>query len=197
MNATWHERHPMPRNPTTAQRITWHVEHHAHCNCRPIPPKLQAQIRLNPQPVRAGRGNGTLRDLLSDGDRRSLAKSERVRALVREAPQRVGELAELANDKDYLVSMRAMDLLEKLAREHPAWVQPYKKLFIGPLADAEGWEILARDDSTLHGILQKHIDSFERSGSKALATRARSIRTRLFDTRQSKISFRSSDAQGR
>jgi hypothetical protein len=37
--------------------------------------------------------------------------------------------------------MRAMDLLEKLAHEHAEWVQPHKRLFIGPLADSEQWEI--------------------------------------------------------
>ena len=34
-----------------------------------------------------------------------------------------------------------MDLLEKLAHEHADWVQPHKRLFIGPLADSDQWEI--------------------------------------------------------
>jgi hypothetical protein len=37
--------------------------------------------------------------------------------------------------------MRAMDLLEKLAHEHPAWIQPYRDIFIGPLAEHDSWEI--------------------------------------------------------
>ncbi len=33
------------------------------------------------------------------------------------------------------------DLLEKVAHEHPEWVAPYKKVFIGPLAESDKWEI--------------------------------------------------------
>ena len=57
------------------------------------------------------------------------------------APHRVSELARLAKDRDWLVSMRAMDLLEKLAHDHADWVQPHRKVFIGPLADSEKWEL--------------------------------------------------------
>jgi len=39
------------------------------------------------------------------------------------------------------VAQRALDLLEKLAHEHPDWIEPHKKLFIGPLADSDKWEI--------------------------------------------------------
>jgi hypothetical protein len=44
MNASWHERHPMPPKATVDQRIAWHLEHQQHCSCRPIPAKLQEQI---------------------------------------------------------------------------------------------------------------------------------------------------------
>jgi hypothetical protein len=50
-------------------------------------------------------------------------------------------VAALALDADWLVSMRALDLLEKLAHEHADWVAPHKQLFIGPLADSDKWEI--------------------------------------------------------
>ena len=83
----------------------------------------------------------SLRSLLSGGDRRSIARSIQARALVEEDRGRVAELAELARDSDWLVSMRAIDLLEKLAQEHPGWIQPHKSLFIGPLADSDEWEI--------------------------------------------------------
>lgn len=46
----------------------------------------------------------------------------------------------LARDSDWLISLRSMDLLEKLAHEHPDWVEPYKDLFIGPIADSDKWE---------------------------------------------------------
>jgi hypothetical protein len=45
INAEWHKRHRMPKNPTVEQRIAWHVEHAKQCACRPIPPKLLEQMR--------------------------------------------------------------------------------------------------------------------------------------------------------
>jgi len=86
-------------------------------------------------------GSRDLRQLLSGGDRRSVAGSERAHALIMADPKRIAELASLARDEDWLVSMRALDLLEKLAHERADWVQPFKKLFLGPLADSDKWEI--------------------------------------------------------
>lgn len=125
----------MPRNPSVEERITWHLEHQKQCACRPIPPKLKEQIGSRSS------AKGSLRSLFSGGDRRSVARSPRARALVEADPRRVTELAALARDDDWLVSMRVMDLLEKLAHEHPDWVQPHKRLFIGTLADSDKWEI--------------------------------------------------------
>ncbi len=84
---------------------------------------------------------GSLRPLLAGGDRRSVARSARAKALILKDPRKVAELAVLALDFDWLVSMRAMDLLEKLAHARPELVQPHKDLFLGPLADSEQWEI--------------------------------------------------------
>src|SRR5262249_44257044 len=83
----------------------------------------------------------SLRALLSGGDRRSVAHSRRARRVVEKNPPRIDELADLAKDDDWLVSMRALDLLEKLAHQHPDWGQPHKSLFVGPLADSDKWEI--------------------------------------------------------
>lgn len=167
----------------------------------------------------------TLRRLLSGGDRRSVARSDQARALIAANPRRVAQLATLAEDPDWLVSMRALDLLEKLAHEHPGWVQPHKKLFIGPLADSDEWEIrlqvvralpllawtprerkrvvevLRRDlehpqrfvrawaldslatfalrDRALLPIVEGALKVFQRSGSKALQSRARHVRQRI------------------
>ena len=82
-----------------------------------------------------------IHSLLSGGDRRGIADSNLVRALIERAPARVAELADLAGDEDQLITQRALDLLEKLAHEHPDWVEPHKRLFIGPLADNDRWEI--------------------------------------------------------
>jgi hypothetical protein len=181
-----------------------------------VPPSISSDVSHPRTP---------LRRLLSGGDRRSIATSKRAWALIRATPERVGELALLAHDDDWLVSMRALDLLEKIAHEHADWVQPHQKLFIGPLADSDKWEIrlqivrtlpllqwtgrerarvvqilerdvehpqkfvkawaldglatLARVDRGLLPRVSRHLASFERSGSTALAARARHIRARL------------------
>jgi hypothetical protein len=40
MNAEWHHANPMPKNPTIAQRVRWHLAHRTYCACRPVPPQL-------------------------------------------------------------------------------------------------------------------------------------------------------------
>lgn len=82
-----------------------------------------------------------MRTLLSGGDRRSIAESNRARALIERRPSHVSELAALVIDDDWLVAQRALDLLEKLAHDHTDWVEPYKAVFIGPLAESDKWEI--------------------------------------------------------
>jgi hypothetical protein len=87
------------------------------------------------------KAKGSLRPLLSGGDRRSIAQSAQALKLVRAHPDLVAQVARLAVDRDWLVSMRAMDLLEKLVHDRPEWIDPYKHLFIGTLADSTRWEI--------------------------------------------------------
>ena len=82
-----------------------------------------------------------LRRLLTGGDRRSIADSNQVRRLVENEPSLVGDLAALTKDEDWLVVQRAVDLLEKLAHEHRDWIEPHKRIFIGPLAESDKWEI--------------------------------------------------------
>ena len=82
-----------------------------------------------------------LRTLLSGGDRRSIGRSNRALELIRANPSRVSAIAELAQDADWLIAMRAVDLLEKLARQNPEWVEPHKRIFLGALADSDKWEI--------------------------------------------------------
>ena len=77
---------------------------------------------------------GQIRLPLSGGDRRSIAASNRVRPLIENNPSLVTELAALTADEDWLVTQRALDLLEKLAHDHAEWIAPHKKIFIGPLA---------------------------------------------------------------
>ena len=82
-----------------------------------------------------------MRDLLAGGDRRSQAQSHLVLSRVRGRPERIAELVELTRDEDWLVAMRSLDLVEKLAHEDPASIEPHKAVFIGELADSDKWEI--------------------------------------------------------
>jgi hypothetical protein len=82
-----------------------------------------------------------LRRLLTGGDRRSIAQSDRVRALVEKDPKLVAELAGLTEDTDWLISQRAFDLLEKIAQDHADWIEPHKRIFLGPGAGSDKWEV--------------------------------------------------------
>ena len=82
-----------------------------------------------------------IRELLTGGDRRSIADSNRVRAMIERDRSLVDALVELANDDDWLVSQRALDLLEKLSQDHPEWIEPHKRIFIGPRAKSDKWEV--------------------------------------------------------
>ena len=129
----------MPRRAAPRRRLAWHLAHQRHCGCRPIPPGLAA-LAAPAGPARA-RPAPALRALLSGGDRRSVAGSRIAHAAVIAEPGRVSEVAALAEDDDWLVAMRALDLLEKLAQAHPDWVQPHRRLFVGQLADGDKWEV--------------------------------------------------------
>jgi hypothetical protein len=61
--------------------------------------------------------------------------------LIENDPSLVTELAALTTDEDWLVTQRALDLLEKLAHDHADWIAPHKKIFVGPLAASDKWEI--------------------------------------------------------
>jgi hypothetical protein len=83
----------------------------------------------------------TMREWLSGGDRRSQAQSYLALGRARGHADRIAALAELTTDEDWLVAMRSLDLLEKLAQEQAASVAPHQHVFIGELADSDKWEI--------------------------------------------------------
>src|SRR5262249_31602968 len=74
----------------------------------------------------------TLRELLAGGDRRSQARSKQALARVVNGDAPVADLVALVGDDDWLVSMRALDLLEKLAHSPPPWAAPHSRLFLAP-----------------------------------------------------------------
>jgi hypothetical protein len=45
INAEWHAKHKMPKNPTLEQRVKWHLEHAKHCSCRPIEGKMLEEFK--------------------------------------------------------------------------------------------------------------------------------------------------------
>ncbi|MEK6700219.1 MAG: hypothetical protein AABZ10_14405 [Nitrospirota bacterium] len=51
MNREWHRAHKIPEKATLEERIKWHVAHAKKCGCRPIPFKIQGEMKK-----RQGRG---------------------------------------------------------------------------------------------------------------------------------------------
>jgi hypothetical protein len=45
INELWHQKNPMPKNPTIDQRIDWHIAHQKNCACRGIPVKLKEEMK--------------------------------------------------------------------------------------------------------------------------------------------------------
>jgi len=46
INAKWHLKNPMPKNPGFEQRLKWHKEHNKNCACRPgFPTKLLEEMK--------------------------------------------------------------------------------------------------------------------------------------------------------
>jgi hypothetical protein len=46
-------RPPMPKNATFEQRVAWHREHAAHCDCRKPPPDIAAILAQKEPPAPA------------------------------------------------------------------------------------------------------------------------------------------------
>lgn len=44
LNEAWHKANRMPANPSTDERIAWHLEHVKHCGCRKISGKLKEEM---------------------------------------------------------------------------------------------------------------------------------------------------------
>ncbi len=44
INAAWHTKNKMPKNPRLEERIRWHKEHAKLCSCREIPESIKKYI---------------------------------------------------------------------------------------------------------------------------------------------------------
>ncbi|MFZ0158214.1 MAG: hypothetical protein WAL50_04215 [Kineosporiaceae bacterium] len=74
---------------------------------------------------------------LRGGDPRSLGQANEIVGEVLSAPDRLAELVECVLGDDPVVRMRASDALEKVARQRPAWVEPFLDRLLGPVSTIE------------------------------------------------------------
>lgn len=78
---------------------------------------------------------------LGGGDRRSIGRSDEVVAEVLAEPSLFGPLFEGLLQPDPLIRMRSADAIEKITRQHPAYLQPYKTQLIQQVAHIDQQEV--------------------------------------------------------
>jgi hypothetical protein len=74
---------------------------------------------------------------LAGGDRRSIGRSDEVVKLVLARPALFRALFQGLSSDDYLVQMRAADAMEKITRERPELLNPYKRKLLAIGASAK------------------------------------------------------------
>jgi len=79
--------------------------------------------------------------LLEEGDRRTIGRSDQVAAMVSDNPTLFSKLIAGLWSADALLRMRAADATEKVTREHPEFLRPYKKELLGLLTEATQQEL--------------------------------------------------------
>ena len=79
--------------------------------------------------------------LLTGGDRRSIGRSDQVAAAVLQSPRLFPQLIAGLWSSDSLVRMRAADAVEKISREKPELLRPYKKELLGLMQETEEKEV--------------------------------------------------------
>jgi HEAT repeat protein len=80
-------------------------------------------------------------DKLRGGDRRSLGESAEVVAAVAKTPALFADLFECLFDDDPVVRMRAADAVEKVTREGPQLLQPWKRPLLETVAARKEKEV--------------------------------------------------------
>jgi hypothetical protein len=85
--------------------------------------------------------------MLSGGDERSIGRAGEVVELVRREPKAAAEVIACLWDPDRCVRMRAADVAEKVSREQPVLIEPYRKTLLGLLTEetqpAVQWHLTA------------------------------------------------------
>ncbi len=122
LNSVWHLKHPMPKNPTLDQRITWHLDHVQHCGCRGIPTLLLEKMKERNIMIPAAKAGGNAMDFdsLHDPDpkvRYGFAKE--IATLAAKSPQtlypRVDELLPFLDSENQILRWTVIDILGHLA----------------------------------------------------------------------------------
>jgi hypothetical protein len=78
---------------------------------------------------------------LEGGDLRSIGRSEEVVHDILTNPTLFGEVFEGMLNEDPIIRMRSADVLEKVSRERPEYLQPYKSRLIGEISKIEQQEV--------------------------------------------------------
>jgi len=80
-------------------------------------------------------------DQLRGGDRRSIGRVPQVVQEVSKNPELAGELAVGLVSDDPIIRMRAADALEKVSKDRPALLDPFKDILLTVAADSEQQEV--------------------------------------------------------
>jgi hypothetical protein len=78
---------------------------------------------------------------LEGGDRRSIGRSDQVATLVRSNPRLFPHLMQGLWSEDPLIRMRAADAAEKVTRNSPQLLAPYRKELLGLMAESTQQEL--------------------------------------------------------
>ena len=79
--------------------------------------------------------------LLSVGDLRMTGNVDQVIKLVLSEPTLFENVINIIISAEPATRMRASDTIEKITREHPEWLKPYKNIFLNEIANIEQKEV--------------------------------------------------------
>jgi hypothetical protein len=142
--------------------------------------------------------------LMAGGHRRSIGRADEVAARVRKEPRLFPQLLAGLWSEEAVVRMRAADVTEKVTRERPELLRPYKKELLGLLAETTvkemRWHLAAivprlalnpkerlRAVTSLENYLQDDssiVKTFALAGLAELSVNDRILRTRVLELLQ-------------
>lgn len=78
---------------------------------------------------------------LKGGDLRSIGKANKVTKSILANPKLFQEIIQGITDADPLIRMRAADVAEKVSKQHPEYLQPFKRQLINEIAGISQQEV--------------------------------------------------------